>query len=84
MVTFYVFHYFHFLNTKNCEYNLGKNLTKEDLKPNERNSPLMQKARKYGWLTRLPILKQAYRKKHHPRGFEVEGDAVVYNVKYFR
>jgi len=56
----------------NCEYKLDKNLTKKDLKPNERNSPLMQKARKYGWLTRLPILKQAYRKKHHPRGFEVE------------
>jgi UDP-glucose 4-epimerase len=56
---------------------LSKTLTKEDLKPIERNSPLMQKAKKYGWLTRLPILKQVYRKKHHPRGFDVEAAQII-------
>jgi len=56
---------------------LVNNLSKEDLKPNERNSPLMQKAKKYGWLTRLPILKQLYRKKHHPRGFDVEAAQIL-------
>ena len=56
---------------------MGNNLSKEDLKPNERNSPLMQKAKKYGWLTRLPILKQVYRKKHHPRGYDVEAAQII-------
>jgi len=51
---------------------LIKKLTKEDLKPIERDSPLMDKEKKYGWLTRLPILKQRHRKKEHPRGFDVE------------
>ena len=61
---------------------MTKTLTKEDLKPIERNSPLMEKARKYGWLTRLPILKQRFRKKHHPRGFDVEaGQFIPINLK---
>ncbi len=54
-----------------------KKLTKKDLKPNERNSPLMQKAKKYGWLTRLPILKQRFRKKYHPRGHDVEAAQII-------
>ena len=58
-------------------YKLGKNLTKEDLKPIERDSPLMRKARKYGWLTKIPILKQIYRKKAHPRGYDVEAGQII-------
>ena len=54
-----------------------KKLTKSDLKPIERNSPLMQKAKKYGWITRLPILKQLYRKKEHPRGLDVEAGQII-------
>ena len=49
---------------------MSKTLKKKDLKPNERDSPMMQKARKYGWVTKIPILKQRFRKKHHPRGFD--------------
>jgi len=56
---------------------LGKNLTKEDLKPIERDSPLMRKAKKYGWLTKLPIFKQVYRKKAHPRGYDVEAGQII-------
>jgi len=56
---------------------LSKTLTKKDLQPIERNSPLMQKAKKYGWLTRLPIIKQVYRKKHHPRGYDVEAAQII-------
>jgi len=54
-----------------------KKLSKEDLKPNERNSPLMQKAKRYGWLTKIPILKQLYRKKAHPRGYDVEAGQII-------
>jgi len=56
---------------------LANKLSKSDLKPIERNSPLMQKAKKYGWLTRLPILKQIYRKKEHPRGYDVEAAQIL-------
>lgn len=51
---------------------MGKKVKKKDLQPIERNTPLFQKAKKYGWLTRLPILKQLHRKKHYPRGFDTE------------
>ncbi|MFW9948753.1 MAG: ATP-binding protein [Candidatus Thorarchaeota archaeon] len=51
---------------------MGKKLKKKDLKPIERNTPLFQKVKKYGWLTRLPILKQLHRKKNYPRGFDTE------------
>ncbi len=56
---------------------MSKPLKKKDLKPNERNSPLIKKKKKYGWLTRLPILKQRFRKKHHPRGFDVEAAQTI-------
>jgi NAD-dependent dihydropyrimidine dehydrogenase PreA subunit len=56
---------------------LGKKLKKEDLKPIERDTPRMQKAKKYGWLTKLPIIKQIFRKKHHPRGFDVEAAQII-------
>jgi len=56
---------------------LIKKLTKEDLKPIERDSPLMDKEKKYGWLKRLPILKQRHRKKEHPRGFDVEAAQII-------
>ncbi|NHJ23876.1 MAG: 4Fe-4S dicluster domain-containing protein [Candidatus Lokiarchaeota archaeon] len=52
-------------------------MTKKDLKPIERNTPTFQKIRKYGWLIRLPILKQLYRKKHHPRGFDAEAGQII-------
>jgi ferredoxin len=54
-----------------------KKLTKEDLKPIERDSPLMRKAKKYGWLTRLPIFKQRFRKREHPRGYDVEAGQII-------
>ncbi|MHA2393609.1 MAG: ATP-binding protein [Promethearchaeota archaeon] len=56
---------------------MGKKLTKKDLKPIERDSPLMQKAKKYGWITRLPIIKQLYRRKHHPRGYDVQAAQII-------
>lgn len=51
---------------------MGKNLSKKDLKPIERGTPSHFKKKKYGWLKRLPILKQRHRKKYYPRGFEVQ------------
>lgn len=61
---------------------LKRNLNKKDLKPIERNTPAFQKIKKIGWLIRVPILKQLYRKKHHPRGFDVEaGQVVPVNLK---
>jgi len=61
---------------------LGKTLKKKDLKPIERDSPMMQKVKKYGWLTRLPILKQKFTKKYHPRGYDVEaGQYIPVNLK---
>jgi UDP-glucose 4-epimerase len=51
---------------------LEKKPKKKDLKPIERNTERFLKAKKLGWLTRLPILKQLHRKKHAPRGFDVE------------
>ena len=61
---------------------MSKTLKKKDLKPIERDSPLMQKVKKYGWLTRLPILKQKFTKKHHPRGYDVEaGQYIPVNLR---
>ena len=51
---------------------MADKLSKKDLKPIERNTPLFQKMKKYGWLTRLPILKQRHRKKYNPHGFDTE------------
>jgi len=56
---------------------LEKKLKKKDLKPIERDTPLFQKVKKYGWLTRLPILKRKHRKKHYPRGFETEAAQII-------
>jgi NAD-dependent dihydropyrimidine dehydrogenase PreA subunit len=56
---------------------LEKKLTKKDLKPIERDTPRFQKVKKYGWITRLPIVKQYFRKKHHPRGFDVEAGQII-------
>jgi NAD-dependent dihydropyrimidine dehydrogenase PreA subunit len=56
---------------------LEKKLTKKDLKPIERSTPTHLKKKKYGWLTRLPILKQRNRKKENPRGFDVEAAQYV-------
>ena len=52
-------------------------LTKKDLKPIERNTPKFKKVKRFGWLIKLPILKQLYRKKHHPRGFDVEAGQII-------
>jgi len=61
---------------------LSKTLKKKDLKPIERDSPAFQKWKKYGWITRLPILKQRYRKKSYPRGFDVQaGQAIPVNLR---
>ena len=51
---------------------MSKSLKKKDLKPIERNTPSSRKAKRFGWLIRLPIIKQIYRKKHFHRGFDVE------------
>lgn len=56
---------------------MGKKLTKKDLKPIERSTPLFLKTKKLGWLTRLPILKQLYRKKEYPRGFDVNAAQII-------
>ena len=56
---------------------MSKTLKKKDLQPIERDTPEMQKAKKYGWLIRLPVLKQRFRKKHHPRGFDVEAAQII-------
>ena len=61
---------------------MSKTLKKKDLKPIERDSPAFQKWKKYGWITRLPILKQRYRKKSYPRGFDVQaGQAIPVNLR---
>ncbi|NVM43396.1 MAG: 4Fe-4S binding protein [Candidatus Lokiarchaeota archaeon] len=56
---------------------MSKSLKKKDLKPLERDTPEMRKVKKMGWLTKLPILKQRFRKKHHPRGFDVEAGQYI-------
>jgi len=56
---------------------LSKTLTKKDLKPIERDTPKFQKVKKFGWLIRLPILKQLYRKREHPRGYDVEAAQII-------
>ena len=56
---------------------MGTKLKKEDLKPIERNTPKFQKVKKLGWLTRLPILKQKFRKKEYPRGFDVDAAQII-------
>jgi UDP-glucose 4-epimerase len=61
---------------------LSKSLKKKDLKPIERNTPKFIKAKRLGWLKRLPIVKQINRKKRHPRGFDVEkGQYVPVNLR---
>jgi formate hydrogenlyase subunit 6/NADH:ubiquinone oxidoreductase subunit I len=47
------------------------------LKPEERNTPLFLKAKKRGWLTKLPVLKQLYRKKEYPRGFDTQAAQII-------
>ena len=56
---------------------MNKTLKKKDLKPIETSSPLIEVAKKKGWLTRLPIIKQKYRKKMYPRGFDVEAGQYI-------
>jgi hypothetical protein len=56
---------------------LSKPLKKKDLKPIERDTPELQRWKKYGKFTRLPILKQRHRKKVHPRGFDVEAGQYI-------
>ena len=56
---------------------MTKTLTKKDLKPIERDTPKFRKAKRLGWLTKLPILKQIYRKKHHPRGYDVQAAQII-------
>jgi UDP-glucose 4-epimerase len=56
---------------------LGKKLKKRDLKPIERNTPRAKKARRFGWVTKLPIVKQWFRKKQNPRGFDVEAAQIM-------
>jgi len=56
---------------------MANKLSKSDLKPIERNSPLMRKAKRYGWLTRLPIIKQVFKKIYHPRGYDVEAAQII-------
>ena len=61
---------------------MSKSLKKKDLKPIERNTPSSRKAKRFGWLIRLPILKQIYRKKHFPRGFDVQaGQYIPVNLR---
>lgn len=61
---------------------MGKKLKKKNLKPIERSTPLFLKTKKKGWLTRLPIHKQRYRKKNYPRGFDVEaGQYIPVNLR---
>jgi UDP-glucose 4-epimerase len=56
---------------------LGKKLKKRDLKPIERNTARAKKAKRFGWVTKLPIVKQWFRKKHNPRGFDVEAAQIM-------
>jgi UDP-glucose 4-epimerase len=57
---------------------LGTKLKKKDLKPIERNEPsFLKKTKRWGWKTRLPILKQRDRKKQYPRGFDVEAAQII-------
>lgn len=61
---------------------MANKLSKTDLKPIERNTPLFQKVKKYGWLTRLPILKKRHRKKYYPRGFDLQaGQYIPVNLR---
>ena len=57
--------------------NDGEKMKKKDLEPIERSTPSFLRTKKRGWLTRLPILKQRARKKHYPRGFDVEAAQII-------
>jgi len=56
---------------------LTTKLKKKNLKPIERSTPKFQKVKKMGWLTRLPILKQKFRKKYYPNGFNVQAAQLI-------
>jgi formate hydrogenlyase subunit 6/NADH:ubiquinone oxidoreductase subunit I len=56
---------------------LAKKLKKKELKPIERNTTRFLKIKKKAWITKLPIIKQRFRKKHHPRGFDVEAGQYI-------
>ncbi|MCP4764607.1 MAG: 4Fe-4S dicluster domain-containing protein, partial [archaeon] len=56
---------------------MEKKLTKKDLKPIERSTPVFLKVKKFGWLTKLPILKQKFRKLAYPRGFDVQAAQII-------
>ncbi len=43
---------------------------KLDFKPNDRNTPLAKKAKRWAWLIKLPIIKQLYSKKNYPDGYD--------------
>ncbi len=61
---------------------MKRKLTKKDLEPIERSTPKFLKAKKLLWLTKLPILKQKFRKKEFPRGFDVNaGQLLPVNIK---
>ncbi|MHA1328194.1 MAG: ATP-binding protein [Promethearchaeota archaeon] len=54
-----------------------KKVEKKKLKPIERQTPTFLKIKKYGWIIRLPIIKQLYRKKHFPRGFDTQAAQII-------
>ena len=56
---------------------LSKTLKKKDLKPIERNTPMMRKIKKIGWRTKLPILRQRFRKKVFPRGYDTQAGQYI-------
>ncbi|MFW9952412.1 MAG: hypothetical protein ACFFKA_20020, partial [Candidatus Thorarchaeota archaeon] len=56
---------------------MEKKLTKKDLKPIERDTPRFRKAKRLGWIIRLPIFKQLYRKKHLPDGFDNQAGQII-------
>jgi len=56
---------------------LFKKKKDEDLKPIEMDTPKANKLKKLSWITKLPIIKQIYRKIKYPDGIETQAGAAV-------
>ncbi|MCP4764350.1 MAG: hypothetical protein GY870_21430, partial [archaeon] len=44
--------------------------TELDFKPNDRNTPLAKKVKRWAWIIKLPIIKHLYAKTKFPDGFD--------------
>jgi len=56
---------------------MSSKLKKKDLKPIERSTKKHKIAQKWGWVLKLPIIRQIFLKSQWPRGFDVEAGQLL-------